>query len=141
MKLLNKSNFIPVVCVVYTILSMTKVIIEAIFQNKFGNYQENLLMMLFLSFLATFVLSQHYRFHNLPLTLVIILQYLLLVAIVVFLTWLTGFYSRLSPYAYRDMFLSFTISYIIGAIIYYYQVYQEVKKANQILENLKKRRQ
>lgn len=137
MKIIDKKSFLPTVCVVYTVLSMSKIVLEAIFQNRFGNYQANFLIMFFLSLITTLVLSQHYRLHKIPLTVVIIGQYLVLVGIVLLLTKILGFYSELHKNAYRDMFLSFTISYIFGAVIYYIQVFLEVKKANEIIMKLK----
>ncbi|CAK7014215.1 hypothetical protein CIW83_05890 [Tissierella sp. P1] len=139
MKIIDKKTFIPTVCVVYTILSMSKIILEAIIQNEFGNYQSNLLMMIFVSFIATLVLSQHYRLQQIPLPLVIIGQYLVLIGIILLIIWISGLYTDLHPNAYRDMFLSFTIPYIIGAAIYYLNVFWEVKNANQMLKNIKKK--
>ncbi len=138
MKIIDKKTFIPIVCVVYTILSISKIVLEAIVQNEFGNYQSNMVMMLFLSFIATLVLSQHYRLQQIPMAIAIVLQYLVLIGVVLLITWISGFYSDLHPNAYRDMFLSFTIPYIIGAVIYYLNVFWEVKKANQILKDIKK---
>ncbi len=138
MKLIDKRSFWPTVCVVYTALSATKIIIEAIFQKVFGNYQQNLVMILFLSFLGTLVLSQHYRLSHIPLPLIIIGQYTLLVGCVMLITWVISFYSEVHPDGYMDIFLSFTIPYAIGAILYYVQLWKEVRKINQLLNNIKK---
>lgn len=139
MKIIDKKTFIPTVCVVYTVLSMSKIVLEASVQDRFGNYQSNLLMMLFLSFLATLVLSQHYRLQQIPLIVVVIGQYLLLMGVILVIMWISGFYTELHPNAYRDMFLSFTIPYIIGAAIYYINVFREVKDANEIINSIKKK--
>ncbi|MGF7144899.1 magnesium-transporting ATPase (P-type) [Anaerotaenia torta] len=138
MKLIDKKNFWPTVCVVYTAISATKIILEAIFQKVFGNYQQNLVMILFLSFLGTLVLSQHYRLSHIPLPLVIIGQYALLAGCVMLISRIISFYSEISPGGYLDIFLSFTIPYLIGAILYYVQLWKEVKKINQLLANIKK---
>lgn len=139
MKIIDKKTFIPTVCVVYTVLSMSKIVLEASLQNRFGNYQSNLLMMLFLSFLATLVLSQHYRLQQLPLLIVVIGQYLLLMGVILVIIWISGFYTELHPNAYMDIFISFTIPYIIGAAIYYINVFREVKNANEIIRSIKKK--
>jgi len=139
MKIIDKKTFIPTVCVVYTVLSMSKIVLEASVQDRFGNYQSNLLMMLFLSFLATLVLSQHYRLQQIPLIVVVIGQYLLLMGVILVIMWISGFYTELHPNAYRDMFLSFTIPYIIGAAIYYINVFREVKDANEMINSIKKK--
>ena len=72
MKIIDKKSFIPTVCVVYTCLSVGKIVLEAFAQEKFGNDQRNFLVMLLFAFLGTLVLSQHYRLDKYPLTLVIV---------------------------------------------------------------------
>lgn len=137
MKIISRKDFIPIVCVIYTILSLSKIILEAVVQRNFGVYQENLLIMLFLSFLATFVLSQHYRLSHLPLLLVALIQYVILIAAVMLMTWVSGRMTELHPDAYNDMFWSFTIPYVIMALIYYATLFIEIKRANQLLMQMK----
>ena len=58
MKIINKQNFFPTVCVVYTLLVLMKLLLEYIVQGLWENYQGNLLVMFVLSVVAVFVLSQ-----------------------------------------------------------------------------------
>ena len=140
MKIINRQNFWSVVCVVFTLLLFGKIILERIVQGVFGNYQENILIMFVLSLLATFVLSQYYRFQKYPLLVVILGQYILLIGIVMLITWIGGWFNELHQNAYRDMFLSFTIPYAIGVIIYYAAVFHEIRFANQALKEIKEYR-
>ncbi len=137
MKIINKHNFWGVVCTIYAMLSLGKILLEAVFQNVFGNDQKNLLTMFFLSLAATFVLSQYYRFQKYPLLLCIAVQYMLLIACVMLITWISGRFEPLHEDAYRDMFLSFTIPYAIGVVVYYMSVFYEIKRANQDLKKIK----
>lgn len=137
MKIINRQNFWSVVCIVFTLLLLGKILLEFIVQGVFGNYQENILIMFGLSFLATFVLSQYYRFQKYPLLVVILGQYILLIGVVMLITWIGGWFYELHKDAYRDMFLSFTIPYAIGVIIYYAAVFHEIKVANQALKEIK----
>lgn len=137
MKIINRNNFIPVVCVVYTVLSVGKIVLEAIAQQRFGDYQGNLLTILLFSFLGTGIISQHYRLAQLPLLLVALLQYGVLTSVVMLFTWGTGFFTDLHPDAYRDMFWSFTIPYIVTAAAYYVALYMEIRKANRLLKQMK----
>ncbi len=137
MKIINRQNFWSVVCIVFTLLLLGKILLEFIVQEVFGNYQENILIMFGLSLLATFVLSQYYRFQKYPLLVVILGQYILLIGIVMLITWIGGWFYELHKDAYRDMFLSFTIPYAIGVIIYYAAVFHEIKGANQALKEIK----
>lgn len=137
MKLIDKKNFLPTVCVIYTIMSVGKILIEAITQGKYGNDQANLLTMLLFSFLGTLVLSQHYRLSQLPLLLVAVLQYAVLIMAVMLFIWVSGHFTQLHPNAYMDMFRSFTVPYGIAALVYYISLYMEVQKANQLLKQIK----
>lgn len=139
MKIIDKKQFIPTVCVIYTILSIAKIVLEFVFQKEFGNFQANLLVILLFSFLATLVLSQHYRFDRLPLLLVMLLQYAAMIAAVMLFTWISSFGTELHPNGYRDMFWSFTIPYLIGAGGYYLALFLEVKKANRLLQERRER--
>lgn len=140
MKIIDKQNFWSVVCKVFTLLLLGKILLEFIVQGFFGNYQENILIMFGLSLLATFVLSQYYRFQKYPLLLVILGQYILLIGVVMLITWIGGWFGELHHNAYRDMFLSFTIPYVISVIIYYTAVFHEIKSANQTLKEIKEYR-
>ena len=137
MKIIDRHNFWSVVCIVFTLLLLGKILLELIVQEVFGNYQLNILLMFGLSLLATFVLSQYYRFQKYPLLVVILGQYILLIGIVMLITWIGGWFNELSEYAYRDMFLSFTIPYVMGVIIYYMAVFHEIKSANRTLKEIK----
>ena len=140
MKIIDKKSFIPTVCVVYTCLSIAKIVLEAFGQGKFGNDQRNFLVMLLFSFLGTLVLSQHYRLDKYPLTLVIMGQYVVLIAGVMLFTWISSFFSEMHEDGYHDMFWSFTIPYVICAAVYYISLYFEIKKADRMLQEMKKER-
>lgn len=137
MKIINKQNFFPTVCTGYTLLVLIKVLLEYFAQGVWGNYQGNLLIMFVLSTLAVFVLSQHYRFQKYPLVVVIVMQYLVLIAGVMLFTWISGFITPIHENGYRDMFLSFSIPYAIGVVIYYAALLHEVKSVNRILSQIK----
>lgn len=140
MRTIDRHNFLGIVCTVFTLLMLGKILLEFIVQGVFGNYQINILLMFGLSLLATFVLSQYYRFQKYPLLVVILGQYILLIGIVMLITWISGRFNELHKNAYRDMFLSFTIPYAIGVIIYYAAVFHEIKSANQALKEMKEHR-
>lgn len=137
MKIINIKNFFPIVCIVYTILSLSKIILEYFMLNLFDNYQENFIIMFFISFFSTLVLSQHYRLSRFPLPLVIIGQYLLLLGLIFGFLWIENGFIEIHSDGYRDMFTSFTIPYIIAAMLYYINVFKEAKKANKMIQELK----
>lgn len=137
MKIIHKQNFFATVCVIYTLLVLGKLVLEYITQGAWGNYQGNLLVMFVLSMLAVFVLSQYYRFQKYPLLAVIIVQYLVLIGGVMLFTWISGFFAPLHEDGYRDMFLSFSIPYAIGVVVYYTSLFHEVRTVNRMLKQIK----
>ena len=138
MKLINKQNFFPTVCVIFTLLVLGKILLEAVIGGIFTDYQKNLLVMFGLSLIATFILSQHYRFGELPLLVVILGQYAILIGAVMLITWLSSFFEPLHTNGYRDMFLSFTIPYVIGAAVYYVSLFCETRRINKELEKIRR---
>lgn len=138
MKIIDKKSFFPIVCIIFTVLVLGKILVEAIVQKVFGGYQGNILIMFVLSVLGTFVLSQHYRFQKLPMLAVIIVQYLVLVCAVVVLIWAVSFFEPIHENGYRDMIVSFSIPYGITAVIYYISLFYEVRRANRTLEKIRR---
>lgn len=139
MKIINKENFFPTVCVIYTILSLSKILLEWIMLGSFGSLQMNFLEMFVITMVATLVLSQHYRLQKLPFVMMLIVQYAAIIAVVMLGTWLMGFIAELHPNAYRDMFVSVTVPYVAGAMVYYAYVFLEVKRANIIISEIKRK--
>lgn len=136
MKLINKNNFIPIVCVTFTLIVCGKLILEKITGYVDKNYTENIFTCLGISILATFILSLHYYLQRFPFIPVAIGQYLALIGFVFLGIWLLGHFTEMSPSAYHDMFVSVTIPYVIGAIVYYISFFMEIKKANEVFQKL-----
>ncbi|MBU3875481.1 hypothetical protein HGO97_006600 [Faecalicatena sp. AGMB00832] len=140
MKLITKKNIIPIICITYTVLSISLTIYEIIVNGKMNPAQLNIFLFLILSILGVVVLSQHYRFESFsPLTM-IIMQYAIAIAVILISLKTASFFVDIHPDGYRDLTLSFSIPYIIGAIIYYITLRLEVNKQNKLLENIKKNR-
>lgn len=134
--MINKKNYIPTVCVVYTILVTGKLILEAFLGEKDYYYTENLLFMLVISAAATLVLMLQQYLHNVPLLFIIIGQYFLLMGFVLGSMYLMSFRSPVSPGGYLDMAISVTVPYVILAAIYYVNYFREIKRANDTLRKL-----
>ena len=137
MKIVNKQNFFPTVCVVFTLLVLGKIVFEYIVQGAWGNYQGNLLTMFVLSVAAVFVLSQYYRFQKYPLLAVILVQYLVLIGGVLLFTWISARFEPIHENGYRDMFISFSVPYGIGVVVYYTVMFHEIRSVNRVLREIK----
>lgn len=137
--MITRKNFLPTLCVVYTIIVLTKLILEAVMGHTDTYYTQNLLFMFVVSFAAISVLSLHSFLQNIPLLFVIIGQYLLLIAFVEGGLLLISLFTPVSPDGYLEMFLSVSIPYGIGAAIYYIEYFREVKKMNHLLQEIQNR--
>lgn len=136
------SSFFSGVCIFFTLLLFSKFILEYVMNpSTIDNTRKNIIFMFIFCVISLFVLEQHKRFEKLPMVLVLLLQYLIALSVVLVLVWISSRYEELSKHAYRDIFLSFTIPYIIGAAWYYISLIFEAKRANEILDHVINRNQ
>lgn len=141
MKLVNKKNVIPIICITYTIISLLLTTFEIFQKGEMNPTQLNMFLFLLLSVLGVGVLSQHYRLERYsPLTMIVI-QYLIAEVIILVSLKAASYFVDIHPNGYRDMTISFSIPYFIGAFIYYICLRLEVRKQNRILETLKRSRE
>lgn len=132
--MINKQNFGAIVSSVFTCLLLGKIILESIMGRRDENYVENILTLFAITVAATFILSMHKYLQDLPITLVMLLQYGVLIGIVMGSIWLESRFADMHPNAYRDMFWSTTIPYIVFAGIYYISFFRQIKAANALLK-------
>lgn len=69
-----------------------------------------------------------------------IIQYLIAMTLVIINVWITGHFVELHPDAYKDAFITFTIPYIIGAIAFYIGILSDVKKQNETLNFIRRKK-
>ena len=136
MKLITRKNFISIVCISFTLIVCGKLILEKLTDFTDKHYTENIFTCLGFSVFITLILSLHYYLQRFPFIPVFLGQYAVTVALVFLLVWVSGHFSENSPNAYRDMFISVTIPFIIGAAVYYIYFFMQIKKANKMLENI-----
>ena len=140
MRIINKKNVIPIICITYTVISIGYTIFEIIINRKMNPTQLNIFLFLVLSILGVAVLSQHYRFNRFSPLAMIIMQYMIAESIILASLRIASFFVDIHPDGYRDMTLSFSVPYLIGALIYYIRLRLEVKKQNQLLHIIKEQK-
>ena len=140
MRLITKKNYFPVVCIIYTCWVLYKLTSEEYYYHmRDDNYVGNLLQAFILIAVAVALLGLGGLLSEWPLWLVILLQYGTLVAVTLGWTWINGHFTELAGTAYRDEFRSVTVPFIVIAAIYYGKCYYELKKSNEILDELKQK--
>ena len=136
MKLITRKNFISIVCISFTLLVCGKLLLEKAMNFIDVFYTENIFMCLGFSVLITVILSIHYYLRQFPFIPVFLGQYAVTVGIVFLGIWIAGFFTDEAPTAYRDMWVSITIPFMAGALIYYYVFFRQIRKANKLLEEM-----
>ena len=136
MKIINKNNFISIVCVSFTLITCGKLAMEKSMGFTDVYYAENIFTILAVTILATLVLALHNYLQRFPFIPVVIGQYLVVIGLVFAAIWIAGHFTENAPSAYRDMFVSVTIPYVIGALVYYISYFYKIKRANQVFKEL-----
>ena len=131
--MIDKHNFWSIVSGVFTCLLIGKIILESIMGYRDVNYAENILTLFIITVAATAILGMHKYLQNVPILLVMFLQYVGLIGSVMGAIWVISCITDVSPSGYRDMFWSVTIPYVVLAGVYYISFFREVKKANALL--------
>ena len=132
-------QYAQTVCTVYTCVVIWKVIVETLQGVIDVQYGKNLLIMFLITCLATAILYSYEKLQRFPLVPVIIGQYVLIIGIVLggsFFAEKIGI-TQIDVGGYRDLFISVTVPYGVGAIIYYVVFFINIRKANQMLQKLR----
>lgn len=134
--MINRKNYIPLVCILFTILTIGKLIVEQFINMPDPYYTGNIISLFIFSAVIVATLGAGKYFSRLPLWMVIVGQYLVMIAVAMLITWTTGQFNDQSSSAYHDMFWSFTIPFIVIAVLYYVKCFVDVRKTNLDLERL-----
>ena len=125
------------VCITFTLLTILNSVLTEMIGYESIPISNNYLMLLWCS-IGTITLFSHKLLSRWSPLTVIITQYLIANGLVFLTIYISGLTGDNHPDAYRDGFRSFTIPYIIGAIIYYGYLYYEAKKQNNLLQAVKR---
>ncbi len=136
MKLINRKNFFSIVCISFTLLVCYKLIYEWIVGFKDPNYTMNIFLNLLFAVIITAILAIHFYLQKYPFVPVFLGQYIFTIVITFLIVKIAEQFVELAPTAYRDMFVSVTIPFIVGAAVYYISFFRQIRKANKMLEEL-----
>ena len=123
-----------VICVSYTILSMVAAIVNTIAGTQTSN--ANAIMMLILTTISVSVLYLYQLLDRFSPIFTITLQYLIALVLAGIALFIWNLFDEISGNGYLDFFVSFTVFYAIGAVIFYVMTYLETKKMNELLQDI-----
>lgn len=139
MKKVNLSEMLITICISYTILSLVNAGLS-LATGRADIPAFNSFTMIQWTSLGVGILYIHHYFERLSPLVMIITQYAIAMGLVFASIFIEGQFIPIHPNGYRDAFRSFTIPYVIGAILYYVQIFREAKRQNILLQEIKKRK-
>ena len=128
-------SYLLELCCSYTIVSVAGALINMLAGTETNN--ANVIMMFIFCNIAVFVLSIHKFFEKLSPLSMIVIQSVIACALCAFAVYIgTFFYGPVTPRGWFELFRSFTIPYIIGAALYYYRLWDDAKKQQNLLKEI-----
>ena len=135
MRIIKGKEILITICISYTIINIGGSMFEATVEQNRSICTNNIMMLMWTS-IAVFVLSIHHLFDEWSPLAMILIQYIIALSLVLLTMVIGGFFEPVSKGGYKDAFLSFTIPYVFGAIIYYIGVFQSVRRQNRLLQDI-----
>lgn len=136
MKKALRNEILLVICVSYTLISLAATVINILAGTETSNF--NTISMLVFTTIAVLVLYTHQLFDGISPLMMIIIQYVIAMGLVMLYVFLVGLFNPVSEGGYWDIFVSFTIPYVIGAVVYYISVFHQARQQDALLQEIKK---
>ncbi len=128
-------SYLLELCCSYTIVSVIGAVINMIFGYQTNNV--NVVMMFIFCNIAVFVLSIHKLFDAFSPLAMIIIQYVIALGLCFLVIFIASLIIEpVSPRGWFEFFRSFTIPYVIGAALYYYRLWDDAKKQQELIKEI-----
>ncbi len=127
-------SYLLELCCSYTIVSVVGAFINMLAGTETNNL--NVVLMFVFCNIAVFVLSIHKLFDALSPLAMMVIQYVLALGLCFLVIFIASFFEPVSPRGWFEFFRSFTIPYVIGAGLYYYRLWEDAKKQQELLREL-----
>lgn len=137
MRIINRKEIFPTICISYTIISVGVHVFEMLCGFGEQNTHLNALFMLYCTIVGVVVLSMHYLFEEVSTIVIILVQYIVAIGLVLGSMFVLSFFIAVDTHGYFEMWRSFSIIYVLGAISYYVSLYIEINKQNNLLNEIK----
>ncbi|MBQ3165160.1 MAG: hypothetical protein IJC02_11625 [Lachnospiraceae bacterium] len=131
-----RNEILLTICVSYTLISLGATIINMLVGSETNNM--NTISMLVFTSIAVLVLYTHQIFDKVSPLVMIMIQYVIAMGLVLLYVFIVGLFDPVAEGGYWDIFVSFTIPYVIGAIVYYISVFYQAHKQDALLQEIKK---
>ena len=135
MKILKGIEIPICICISYTIISVAVAILNLALGYE-QTHNLNAIAMFLWTSIAVLVLSIHHWFDEwLPLAMIVV-QYVIAMGLVLLVTFVLARIDGISEGGYIDAVRSFTIPYIIGALVYYISLFRAAGRQDKIIQEI-----
>lgn len=124
------------ICVSYTIISMLNNTLLYMDGIKVAGIYNSYMMILWCTIAVVTIYGQKLLTRWSPL-LVLLIQYIFSTSMIVLTIYVSGLFMTLHPDAYTDGIRSYSVFFILGAIVYYLFMYLDAKSQNDLLQDIK----
>lgn len=137
MRLITRKNFFSIFCMVFTIFTLGGNFLEILLRRSLNYTQFNLIFSAVFALIGIAVLSQSYRLDGLSPLRAGILLYLITLSCVLGIVWLYGCFLPLHPDAFRDIFFSFSIPWLLFSLFYFRRLKRETNRMDRDIHLLR----
>ena len=130
-----KDYFIELCCS-YTVISVLGAVTNMIYGSETNN--ANVIAMFIFSAIAVFVLSLHKLLQRFSPLAMILIQFIVSLALCCLVVYVISLFDTVTPRGWFEFIRSFVIVYAIGAAYYYYRVFSDAKKQNNLIAEIQK---
>ena len=131
-----RNEILLTICVSYTLISIGTTILNMLSGSENNNM--NTISMLVFTSIAVLVLYTHQIFDKVSPLVMIVIQYVIALGLVMLYVFIVGLFDPVAEGGYWDIFISFTIPYVIGALLYYISVFYQAHQQDALLQEIKK---
>jgi len=124
-------------CCAYTIISVIGAITNIIYGSETNN--ANVIIMFIFCAIAVFVLSLHKLLIRFSPLVMIIIQFFVSLALCCAVVFAASFIEPVTPRGWFEFIRSFLIVYALGAGFYYYRVFADAKKQDQLIREIQEK--
>lgn len=108
---------IKVMAIIFTVITLFSSTL-AIIQGRTYDTHIHILMRFFITVIAIMSVVIYEKLSHKPMYIAHIVHYSITMGIIFITLWITGFFIELHPDAYRDIFLNYTIVWIVISVIW-----------------------
>ena len=137
MRLITRKNFLSVFCMVFTIMVLGENFLEVIHSRSVNPTQFNLFWTAVFSLVSIAVLSRSYLLDGLSPLRAGILLYLVTLTCVFGFVFLSGLRTPLHPHAFRDVFFSFSVPYLLFSFFFFFFLQRESERRDRDIRRLR----